>query len=857
MTSRTRFVISHVERAISPEVHDTSDSQAVAEMIQRALSDSNGFKFIQLQRPEPLYYKKLLRATREQRADLLAKKGKDGRMFAIALEDLQEVLGDFEGPGIQPGDFSAPGKKSRQVARREVLKLCLDVVPFASRDTVNLLLTKHLGAAPLHMRNPMDAVYAFALISRDAGAKNFATLEQQRSFIDEQLLFISTYRHTQNYAVNMCASFDEAAALSPDAFGEWYLAALSDRKLLRLSMTDPKKDDADAADDAQAETDLHRAASELILCAPDQRASLIARKRKHRQKYENVDRQLKEIIGGEYSGSAERTALRFRPKQSMEGSKSDRQTALRQRRDDLDLILGMEPALDVQRANRLLTEVMGVPALDAQRAVDAVYAYLLQAQEDRLPGLEQKRDFARRLFARAESEYNWGVPLLPSTRVISSSLSEVDPGDIAGFGKWLLANIDNMDRLDHHYWARVHFGDSLRMVARGNDAARLTAVTSTVLSDLNLLAGEDGDDEDDDQESPITKIRWFLNDHQSMCVRTLRDLIYRRIENSSTAKSDDQFACLMLSKAVGIPAASNEAPISQGESYLSAMEIMTDGLGLDFYNIWHTIGVQYLMEIEGDLPKGFPEASRWREYYQRMMDEASRVKPEIFKNSVEGTMFEKVLSIRMVDEPDFLAALRSYAKVGVVPEICASQIRAVMNAMELFEELIGQSSLLYLTSDWHYACICGEYAPGVSARGESDSESYRIKRVTSRTNRVYDEDRTDVPDVPRGLLILSELARINVVPDGRYNAEQLTDHINRMLSECGYAMLDVRRRLDFMFYCAIRTAEVHSRREEFSFEHILDGLHEYIRSHIFSGLVGELLTLYDFILPPSDDETDA
>ena len=842
MSSKTRSVIEHVDHVIASETR-TPDVQMISELIQRALSDGNGFEYVRQQRPEPLYYKKLLRCTAEQRARFTSQRGKEGEMFRTAQSDLCEVLGEFEGPGLNSGDFSA-GKKDRLFARLQVLNLCLEVTPQASRKAFNTVLCKHLGAAPLHLRNPVDAAYVFTLASRDAGAENFRSLEQQRAFIDRQLALIDDLYKVRTSKERKIPSFEEAAGLEPAAFAEWFYGALSGKPVLRLRMHEPKKKDdeeeIDENEEAAPETKLHHAAVKLIQCAPEKRAALMSTKSSARADLESAARLLSEIAGEDYSGRGKTTSLHFRSQQSMESQKELRATAMHQRRDDLDLVLSMQPALDEKRADRVLTEVLGAPALDENRAVDAVYKYLLRVRAERMPELDRQRAFAHELFLRAETELNWGVALLPSTQEISGTLADVESGDVEGFEEWLRENISIMDRLDHHYWARVHFVDNLKKIARKNDAARLTSMFSVTLSNLDRKA------------SAAQRTEWHLKNYLTMDMQALKESMFRSIESKNTLVSDSEYLMGMLryitgadekdggaqnddllARSLSTYRGKSEPPMpepegtTQAQSYLSAMEIMTGCIGLDFYNIWHAIGVEYLLSRKGELPAAFPERDRWRDYYARM--------------TADGSSLEDALWVRMDDEPDYLAALREYVGSGALPENFAAQIRAVTKAADNYEALMGHSVMLYIMSDWHYACVHGDD----TSKSRADSKARRIERITSKTNSVYTEDRSDVPDVPRGLLILSELARINTAPARNYNADRLAHHMDRMLHDCGYVMLDVRRRLDFMFYCAIRIAEVHTGSKEFSFDHILTGLHEYIRAHVFSGLANELLRLYD------------
>lgn len=242
---------------------------------------------------------------------------------------------------------------------------------------------------------------------------------------------------------------------------------------------------------------------------------------------------------------------------------------------------------------------------------------------------------------------------------------------------------------------------------------------------------------------------------------------------------------------------------------LEALESLTGNIGYDLYDLWHAVEVQFASRCGGSLPKDFPDREKWADYVRGLRR----------KRSYSGP-----------DEPDFLRALRKYASLQPEGDPLRSQTGAARAAQKRLEALMESDSVLqYIVSDHQYACLTDKGKRKTSsASDKADDVGKRISRLTSQPRKIVSPGRTETFDVPRSLFILSELARTCIENGNRAGAAGLISAVNTGLCSYGFPMLDIRRRLDYLIFCAVCTVEQGGDEPRFFYELIFDGLHEII-----------------------------
>lgn len=503
-----------------------------------------------------------------------------------------------------------------------------------------------------------------------------------------------------------------------------------------------------------------------------------------------------------------------------------RHTTRNARCRDLEMCLGLFPQLSIENANIVLAKFLGTPPLHLRNPYDAIFAFILRGRnsggnssfsksEDQYEFLSEMLSYMQQLASTLKDVSNT-TSKLKHTRHIVQSFYDIEPGNIKVFKEWLSEMYFNWD-YQYHYYARTHFGENLKKIARGNDSSRIAAMTAAYVSEL-------------EKKGQATLESKQLS---HMDINVLIESTYSSIEhkNSLFASRNPVNENNELTASIN----TGFEGYTKKQSELYAIDIITDSIGLDFYNMWHYLGICYLNDVQGNVSPEFGESAYCRGYYLDLLK--------------RGTDFPSLLSTHMIDEPRFLSCFRDYAAKLDTNSPIRIKAEAIWDSMYRFESLMDSSSILqYVTSDWHYACIIGSVGDRFQRnKCLSDNSSLRIARISSKTDKVFDSSRTDIADTPRSLLILSELARIQASRYGQYTKTQLIDHMNRMLSDCGYALLDVRKHLDYIFYAAMRIAETNIGTRQFEFDHIIGSIQNLIKSYVFQNpICKDILKQYDF-----------
>lgn len=260
------------------------------------------------------------------------------------------------------------------------------------------------------------------------------------------------------------------------------------------------------------------------------------------------------------------------------------------------------------------------------------------------------------------------------------------------------------------------------------------------------------------------------------------------------------------------------------EQEFSGMAMVAGDIAVCFQDLWHALGADFLRDRAGALPADF-DAPSFRQEYAADPDFRER------------------------NEPRYMADLREYLKKHR-DDPFGSRADRLEEARRRFDQLMEGPAFLYIFSDWQYACVAGnkKYS-GLLARAAREKDTDRLLRITRTLDSVAATGRTDVQDVPRGLLVLSELTRIQV-SGRRYTQKRLSLHINDLLTEYGYAPLDVRRRMDFLFYCAMRIAE-DAADDSFEMGEMLEALLNCIKAYTFDRESLALLSEYEGLTVPN------
>ena len=254
------------------------------------------------------------------------------------------------------------------------------------------------------------------------------------------------------------------------------------------------------------------------------------------------------------------------------------------------------------------------------------------------------------------------------------------------------------------------------------------------------------------------------------------------------------------------------------EQEFNGMAMVAGDIAVCFQDLWHTLGVDFMRDKIGRMPEDFATQSFWQKY---VTDPDFREK----------------------NEPCYMADLREYLKKHKDDRF-RSRADQLEDARKRFDQLMEGPAFLYIFSDWQYACVAGnkKYS-GLLARAAREKDTDRLLRITRTLDSVAAKGRTDVQDIPRGLLILSELTRIQVA-GSRYTQKKLSVHINDLLTEYSYAPLDVRRGMDFLFYCAIQIAE-DAVDDSFEMGEMLEALVNCIKTYTFDKECLVLLDKYE------------
>ena len=218
----------------------------------------------------------------------------------------------------------------------------------------------------------------------------------------------------------------------------------------------------------------------------------------------------------------------------------------------------------------------------------------------------------------------------------------------------------------------------------------------------------------------------------------------------------------------------------------NGMTMVAGEIAVCFQNLWHRLGTEFLMENDHQ-PADFgtkPNCREWEKYFAN-----KEFPPEN-------------------EEPCYLADLREYLNKNKNSSY-ANRAKQLQNEREKFNQLMESESeaFIYIFSDWQYACVAGDREFADSLNMESrDTDTERLRRIVSMPGKIFGKSRTDVQNIPRGLLLLSEITRAQVC-EMECTGAWLSKYINGVLTEYGYAPLDVRRKMDFLYYCATYVAD--------------------------------------------------
>lgn len=466
------------------------------------------------------------------------------------------------------------------------------------------------------------------------------------------------------------------------------------------------------------------------------------------------------------------------------------------------------PSLTYEKVNIVLTKFFASNPLHPRNPIDALYAFVFRSRDagnEKFNSLQKQESYIEKMLKRLKKNKNddsiEDKGFLP-TREIIASFSEIDPGNTKDFESWIHEMKSSFDINDHRYGVRAHLQENLRYIAYDKNAADLF---------MGMI-----------REFPVYKD------------------IFNSIKEIDESPHDEIFG-ILTDRIFEKTKDADFYTLDQMES--KGMYYATGGIGADFYHLWHTLGVRFMLDNNGTMPKSFGCTCDWAEYYKNLI--------------AEGKDENTALSANISNEPNYLIALRIYLNRKEVPDTNKYKCLAkkLENMAARFTELMGDSAFRYIFSDWLYACVAENRA---SLREYDDcyNDRERLKRITRPVNQVVGENRTEVTDVPRGLLILTELNRIDATTrmDGtssdKYSEKQLVSRIDYTLKEYGYAPLDIRRKMDFMLYAAMRIVD----RDGFMLSDMLDSLMDCIRIYTFDEECRNILKIADGEYVPEERE---
>lgn len=470
------------------------------------------------------------------------------------------------------------------------------------------------------------------------------------------------------------------------------------------------------------------------------------------------------------------------------------------------------PSLIYEKVDIVLTKFLASNPLHLRNPIDALYAFVFRSRDagtEKFNSLQKQENYIEKMLELLKrNQKDDGIAdrgFLP-TREIVSSFFRIEAGDSETFEAWILEMKSSFDSNDHRYGVRAHLQENLRYIARKKDTKPLYLGMIRDLPEHKYIF-------DDIEETYGANNTDFLGIITDKVFDKTKDIINR----------SDQFT------------------LDQTE--YEGMYGATGGIGDDFYHLWHILGVHFMLEHKGEMPEGFGRLCDWNEYY---------------KNLVAGGEDERsALSISISNEPKYLTALRIYLNRKEVPDTNEYKrlAKKLENMAARFTELMGDSAFRYIFSDWHYACVAETREKFIVTAKKCpaiNNDKERLKRITRPVNQVVGENRTEVTDVPRGLLILTELNRIEATTrrdgtssdstaDDKYSEKQLVSRIDYTLKEYGYAPLDVRRKMDFMLYAAMRIVD----RDGFMLSDMLNSLMDCIRIYTFDEECRNILKIAD------------
>lgn len=609
----------------------------------------------------------------------------------------------------------------------------------------------------------------------------------------------------------------------------------------------------------------------MLECDPKDRAEKISSvpDEEERRKLEIANDDLARIIGAEdyrLEGSADLFDFRWaaplvQQKKSKKGDDTGgvKVQRLIARQQLLDLCLRIRPAISLNQANRFLTRVMRAAPIRHRSPIDAIYYFVLLSG-DALGDLDAQRRFVRNMLNEMAQHYLHAAEsgtarqsesqreLKEKQELEKQRLREEAAAAAARDAELLRVLKQRMDDglstyrkggMRREEWIAVKREIEMAQAAlqqEKKDRGTLKQLEQQRMAEERArqrmietatIFQQFADVEPGDAEEFVRRYRGelpqmdLLGNHYS-ARRHLRENLEAvgvRIFHDEDTLIDDH-----LIQGRRKTEGKNELYRVRLSGAAHATAYVVDDMLLP---AWRGIGNDFLVQCGGVLPPDFPDRALLIERFERAVFEESERRGA----PAPDTLRTGLQTDPMWYGPFFYRSLRKYfSKADKSNDFCR-RITCLQDAQRRFCTLMEDENIFqFITSDYNYECIVGSNKKSWPKEEPAADKSSRLEKITAKASRTFALNRNDVDDVPRSLLLLAELARIDQHLTG--NPEQ---HVNAALIRCGYPGLYARRILDQFALTTISCIKLIQEQEdsEISLQDrsadILSGLHAFLQ----------------------------